>query len=186
MRSVRAVFAVGLLLALLASCAAERTLVITSDPPGALVRLDDTIVGTTPYTQRFDDYGTRRITLYREGYRTTSKRILIEGPWYAQFPLDLISEVLLPFGWKDRHAEHITLEPESGAVSAPDLNEVLERAEALRLAEPTGPRPSTRPPTGRAGPAQGKPVPVPPVPQPPISEPPGSEPPVSEPKGRAD
>lgn len=129
--------------ALASSCAARRELVITSDPPGALIRLDDTVVGTTPFQMRFDAYGTRRITLYREGYRTASRVVALEPPWYGRFPLDIVSEVLLPFGWRDTHSEDFPLEPESGQVTVPDLNAVLLRAESLRLAEPTGPRPST-------------------------------------------
>jgi hypothetical protein len=139
MRSAPWIFLLGGL----ASCAAERTLFIDSNPPGALVRLDDTIVGTTPYQQNFDSYGTRRVTLYREGYRTASQLIVLQPKWFARFPLDLISEVLLPFGWKDPHEVKIDLEPESGSVTSPDLDAVLRRAEGLRLAEPTGPRPST-------------------------------------------
>jgi hypothetical protein len=123
-------------------CAAQRELIITSNPPGALIRLDDTVVGTTPYTMHFDAYGTRRITLYREGYRTASRVVAIDPPWYAYFPIDVVSEVLLPFGWRDSHPQSFELEPESGQVTRPDLNAVLLRAESLRLAEPTGPRPS--------------------------------------------
>jgi len=130
-------------------CAAKRELVIVSEPPGALVRLDDTVVGTTPYTTSFDAYGTRRVTLYLPGHRTVTELFEVESPWYAHFPLDVISEVLLPFGWHDRHEVKLTLEPETGAVTKPDLDLVLQRAEALRLAEPTGPLPSpTKPPTG--------------------------------------
>lgn len=127
-----------------AGCAAERKLIVISEPPGALVRLDDTIVGTTPYETLFDAYGTRRVTLYRRGYRTQSERVVLEAPWYAVFPLDYISEVLVPIGWEDVHRVEITLEPEGGAVTMPDLTPVLERAESLRLAEPTGPRPLPR------------------------------------------
>ena len=129
-------------LALLAAgCAAERELLIVSDPPGALVRLDDEAVGLTPYKEEFQAYGTRRVTLYRPGYRTSSKRVVLDPPWYARFPIDIFSEVLLPFGWEDHHRVHVVLEPESGEVTLPALERVLERAERLRLAGPEGPRP---------------------------------------------
>jgi hypothetical protein len=128
--------------ALASGCAARRELVIESDPPGALVRLDDTIVGTTPFETLFDAYGTRRVTLYREGYRTATKEIDLAPPWYAYFPLDIVSEVLLPFGWRYRHEEKFTLEPEGGRVTVSDLSAILEHAQQLRLAEPSGPRPA--------------------------------------------
>ncbi len=130
---------------LLWSCAAERKLVIVSDPPGALVRLDDTIVGTTPYEKAFDSYGTRRVTLYKRGFRTVSQPVPLDSPWYGMFPFDIFSEVILPLGWKDIHRVEIRMEPEGGPVTMPDLSAVLRRAESLRLAEPSGPRPSTLP-----------------------------------------
>jgi hypothetical protein len=123
----------------LASCAVQRQLVIDSDPPGAIVRLDETIVGTTPYEHSFDDYGSRRITLYRTGFRTTSEIVKLSPPWYGYFPLDFISEVLIPIGWKDRHEFQFKLEPDTGTAVEPDLGPVLERAERLRHAGPEGP-----------------------------------------------
>jgi hypothetical protein len=132
-------------LALLSSCAAQREIVVLSDPPGAIVRLDETIVGTTPYRHGFEDYGSRRITLYRSGYRTTSEIVKISPPWFAYFPLDYISEVLIPIGWKDMHEFHFTLEPESGPMTEPDIAPVLERAELLRHAGPEGPQPPKPP-----------------------------------------
>ena len=145
--------ALALVALLLGACAAERKLVITSDPPGALVRLDDTIVGSTPYEIAFDHYGTRRVTLYKQGYRTASRAVPIKSPWYATFPLDIISEVLIPIGWKDIHRVDIAMEQDSGPVTRPYLAAVLQRAESLRLAEPSGPRPSTIPPPPKPKPA---------------------------------
>jgi len=103
------------------------------------VRLDETIVGTTPYEHSFEDYGSRRVTLYRSGYRTTSEIVKLSPPWYAYFPLDFISEVLVPIGWKDVHEFEFKLEPDTGPSVEPDLAPVLERAERLRHAGPEGP-----------------------------------------------
>lgn len=144
-RNPRLVGALALLGVAGTSCAARRELLIDSDPPGALVRLDDTVVGTTPYRTAFDAYGTRRITLYHEGYRTVSAVEEVEPPWYGRFPFDVFSEIVFPFGWHDPHPYHFTLVPETGTVTRPDLEGVLKRAEALRLAEPTGPRPTVHP-----------------------------------------
>jgi len=129
----------------LGGCATQRKLIITSSPPGALVRLDDTVVGSTPYEIAFDAYGTRRITLYKQGYATTSQQVEIDAPWYLTFPLDIVTEVLLPFGWKDIRRFEIPMQQDVGPVTRPDLTAVLQRAESLRLAEPSGPRPSTIP-----------------------------------------
>ena len=116
--------AVGALVLMASSCAARRTFTVTSEPPGAVLRIDDRVVGRTPYEENFDAYGKRRITLYKEGYHTLSMLVDIDAPWYGVFPLDLFSEVLLPVGWKDPHPIHVVLEPESGGVSAPDLDKV--------------------------------------------------------------
>ena len=126
----------------LGACRAERRLIVETRPPGAQVRLDDELVGHTPLDLAFEHYGDRRLTLYRHGYHTHSEILELGQPWYSQFPLDLITEVLLPFGWKDLHQVRIPLEPESGNVSRPDLDSVLLRAESLRRAGPTGPTPS--------------------------------------------
>jgi hypothetical protein len=137
--------ALAALLAPLGACATERKLVVTSTPEGALVRLDDTVVGSTPYEIAFDAYGTRRVTLYKQGYQTQSQQVELAAPWYLTFPVDLVTEVLVPIGWRDVRAIHFVLEQDTGPVTRPDLAAVLERAQGLRLAEPSGPRPSTLP-----------------------------------------
>jgi hypothetical protein len=114
-------------------------MIFETAPPGATVRLDDEIVGRTPLDLRFENYGTHQLTIYREGYRTYSEDIAVETPWYSYFPLDFITEVLLPFGWRDYHRFEIALEPESGRVTGGDLEAVMKRAEALRHAGPAGP-----------------------------------------------
>ena len=131
------------------ACAVRRELVILSKPAGAQVRLDDQIVGWTPYTTSFEAYGTRRVTLYREGYRSDSRLVELHPPWYGRFPFDVFSEILIPVGWHDRHVVEISLEKESGAVTEPDLEAVLDRAEALRMATPEGPLRKPPAPAGK-------------------------------------
>jgi len=140
-RAVRIITAVALVAAT-SACAARKTLTVTSNPPGAVIRIDESIVGTTPYTLHFDAYGTRRVTLYRDGYRTATRLVPLIPPWYGRFPLDIVSEVLRPVGWHDAHRVDFDLEPRTRMVTEPDLDAVLKRAETLRLAGPEGPRPS--------------------------------------------
>lgn len=122
------------------SCAVKRELAIRSFPPGAAVRVDEELVGVTPVAYRFQDYGSLLVTLYKEGYRTRSTRIRLEAPWYLSFPVDLITELILPFGWSDRRELTIELEIESGEIEQPDFQLVRARAERLRRAGPEGPR----------------------------------------------
>jgi len=124
----------------LSGCASHRELSIQSDPPGASVRIDEKLVGKTPLKSEFEAFGTRRVTLYLEGFRAWSHDVELKAPWYAWFPFDLFSEVLFPVGWHYRKDLRVTLEPEKGPVTAPDLEKVLQEAEALRKAGPEGPR----------------------------------------------
>jgi hypothetical protein len=115
-------------------------LIVTSEPSGARVLLDGTEIGQTPLTEPFLHYGTRRLTFYLDGYLTHSEVIEMRPPWYGYFPLDLFSEVLVPFGWRDEHRRHAVLERGSASIDEPDLESVLLRAESLRTAGPEGPR----------------------------------------------
>lgn len=143
----------ALLLALPGSaCRAQRELRIRSEPPGATVRVDDTVVGRTPLALPFEHYGVRHVSVYLEGFRTVSRDVRLKTPWYSVFPLDLVSEVLLPFGWADSHLVEFELEPEVGYISEVEFGDVLERAESLRRAGPAGPAaplPSAPPPAQR-------------------------------------
>jgi hypothetical protein len=150
--------ATACVLALLAACQARRVLIVTSDPPGAEVRLDGRIVGTTPHEEEFLHYGVRRVTLYKEGYISHSEVVELKGPWYARFPVDFFSELLVPTGWEDRHEFHAELEAGRSSIPLPQLEGVLERAEELRRAGPEGPpkeKPAAPP---QAEPAGGEPA----------------------------
>jgi len=122
------------------ACRAQRYLEITSSPPGAEVRLDDEAVGVTPVKVPFEHYGTRRLTFYLPGYRTFSRRIRIGAPWYSRFPLDIVTEVLLPLGLVDRRKLHEDLVLGEEVMSLPSLRSVIERANVLRQSGPEGPR----------------------------------------------
>ncbi len=138
--------ALGLVLALASTaCQARRTLTVTSQPGGAEVRLDGRHMGTTPVEIEFQHYGTRRVALYLDGYVSHSAVVELRPPWYGRFPFDLLSEVLVPVGWRDGHALHATLEEGQSAISVPQLQSVIERSEELRRAGPEGPAPVARP-----------------------------------------
>jgi hypothetical protein len=157
-------------------CHARRYLEIHSTPPGAEVRLDDESVGVTPVKVPFEHYGTRRLTFYLAGYRTSSRRIKLDAPWYGRFPFDLVTEVLLPFGWTDRRKVHQELVQGEEVMSLPSLRSVIERANALRQSGPEGPRalPEVQPSEVPSDPApEVEPTPEP-VPDPPTPNPEGA------------
>ncbi len=129
-----------LVLVAASGCAAHRTITVTSEPSGAGVWLDDEPIGVTPLEHEFFHYGTRRLTLRKEGYGTQSRQVDIEPPWYAAFPMDLVTEILLPVGWRDDHPYHFPLVEGEDELTLPTLQSVLDRAQALRTAGPDGPQ----------------------------------------------
>lgn len=121
-------------------CAPRRTLKVRSTPPGAVVRLDDETVGVTPLDLPFYHYGTRRITLQKDGYRTHSEEIELDPVWWSRFPVDFVSEVMLPFGWRDTRRYKVELAEGAEVLTVPSLHSVIERADVLRHAGSDGPR----------------------------------------------
>ena len=85
----------------LSGCVGDKVLKIDSRPTGASVRLDDTLVGVTPLELPLEHYGRRRLALYKDGYRTYSEPLRLDPPWWARFPIDIFTEVVLPLGLDD-------------------------------------------------------------------------------------
>ena len=126
-----------LILVSLCACGARRSVLIESDPAGALVRLDDEVIGTTPIDHPFVHYGTRRVTVYLPGYRTWSELIPLEPHWYGRFPLDLVTEVLLPLNLRDQRKVEVQLVADDGSDGDGDADAFLERAGNLYIEDLT-------------------------------------------------
>jgi len=122
---------------LLGGCRTHRILVVDSEPRGALVRFDGEVLGRTPLEYEFQHYGPRRLTLYLPGYGTWSERVYLKTPWYSYFPLDFLTEVLIPMGLTHRRSFHIELEPDVGddGGTTPATDCFVRRAAAVRRAE---------------------------------------------------
>ena len=116
------------LLTLIWAGCVHRTMTIRTQPPGALVYLNNEEQGATPKTIPFTWYGDYEIVLRKDGYQTLRVIQPIKPPWYEVFPLDIFSELLLPVRLEDEHFLHYELkeaEPvEKGAL--------LHRADQLR------------------------------------------------------
>lgn len=154
-RRAAAVAAAFVVAALAAGCV-QRRMTIRSNPPGALVYVDDYQIGTTPVSHDFVYYGTRKIRLVKDGYETLTVRQPFPTPWYEIFPLDFVTENLIPWEVRDERSVELAMQP--AASTPPEL--VVARAEQVRLAAgslpPATPQPAVRP---------VQPIPVPP-PQP--------------------
>ncbi len=126
-RSLRGLAALCVLACLLSGCL-HRRMMIRSDPPGALVLLEGEEVGYTPVALDFTYYGTREITLIKDGFETKTVMQKVRPPWYQKVPLDLVSDNFIPGHATDRHEFSYQLQA-SVIVSNQEL---LERANGLR------------------------------------------------------
>lgn len=106
----------------------DRRISITSEPPGALVYLNDIEVGRTPLQTRFLWYGEYEVRLLLEGYEPLTTSARAETPLHEIPPLDLPAAAL-PI--TTRIHWHFELEP-----ALPDTPEtrqdLLQRARDLR------------------------------------------------------
>src|SRR5947209_930573 len=66
----------------------RRRMTVRTNPPGAQVFVDDQEIGTTPCSASYVYYGTRKITLMKDGYRTETVYQKFYPPWYQVPPLD--------------------------------------------------------------------------------------------------
>lgn len=140
-----------------------------TNPPGALLYVDEYEIGTTPVSTSVVYYGTRKIRLVKDGYETLTTLQWIPPPWYEYFPLDFAAENLVPGQIRDQRTLEYQLKPQ--AIVPTD--QLMARAEALRrgIHTATGTRPVLGPPP--AGPPPAGPA-VPTVPPGAESIPPGS------------
>ncbi len=152
----------GLLLAMIqvgmGSGCVQRRMVIRSNPPGAIVYVDDYEVGRTPVTVGFTYYGTRRIRLALDGYETLTVLQPVPAPWYEYPPLDFFSENVVPGELRDSRDFCFQLRPQM--LVPPE--QLLQRAEQLRRGQPTGaPLGLSRSPAMQPALPAGEPLPLP-------------------------
>jgi len=134
----------------------RRRMTIRSNPPGALVYVDDQPIGVTPASSAYTYYATRNIRLIKDGYQTQTVKQRFRTPWY-QFPLlDFISENLWPVEIRDERTLDVELIPQQIVPN----HELVQRGEELRGRSLQGlatPLPNTAPPFSSAEPTLGVP-----------------------------
>ena len=106
----------------------ERRYTIRSEPPGALVIVNDEEIGTTPVSRAFTFYGDRRIRLIREGYEVMDVIQPINAPYWDNLLTEFFTENLIPYTMRDERSFTYKLSPEKPT----DANALLDRAENLR------------------------------------------------------
>jgi len=131
----------ALALPTLAACV-ERKLLIRTAPPGAVVLLDNKVIGTSPVERRFTFYGARQVEARWDPFLSTTERFqtaketrYLNAPWYQWFGLDLFFEFLWPFTITDERVFEFKLEPfeaEDDATTDQRMDRLIRRAESTR------------------------------------------------------
>jgi hypothetical protein len=106
----------------------RRRLNVRTNPPGALVYVDNQQIGTTPCSVDFTYYGTREIRLVKPGFETLTVNQPIPAPWWQYPGIDFISENLVATKIRDNRTVTYNLAPQ---VIVP-TQELVDRANQLR------------------------------------------------------
>lgn len=146
-------------------------MVIITEPPHAIVFDEkNQPLGAAPVDRSFTYYGKYRFKLVKDGYETQVVEEKVRPPWYEWFPLDFISENLVPWTLRDVRYFRYTLQPAAVVVPEAVLQEATElRARGQTIGTPPPPPvipPEAAPPAAPAViPPQATP-PAPPMPGP--------------------
>ncbi len=116
------------LIAVLSTGCVRRRMTIRSNPPGALVYVDDQEIGATPVSTSFVYYGTRKIRLVLDGYETQTVMENFRPPWYQWPGVDFVSENVWPQEVRDERIIDIQLVPKKIVPT----HELMTRADNLR------------------------------------------------------
>jgi hypothetical protein len=112
--------------ALLSGCVRSRV-VVTSEPPGATIHMNDLHLGKTPVEMPFTWYWYYDFQAQLEGYETAVERKRLRAPVYLWPGLDLLMEAM-PFPVYDTKRVHLVLReqkdrPDPEMVSTPAAGE---------------------------------------------------------------
>ena len=106
----------------------RRRMTIRSNPPGAVVYVDERRIGVTPVSTSFTYYGTRNVQLVKDGYETVSEQHRFTTPWYQYPVFDFFAENLWPYETRDERILDFEMPPQQ---SLPPT-QVMQRADQLR------------------------------------------------------
>ena len=106
----------------------SRRLMVQSNPPGAMVLVEGKEAGYTPTGIDFTYYGTRELTLIKDGYETKTQLVPVRAPWYQWPVIEFFSDNLLLGRVTDRRDVQFELEPKRMVPN----QELLNRGQSLR------------------------------------------------------
>jgi len=128
-----AIPAIILTAAALSGCI-ERRIWIDTDPPGALVWLNDRELGRTPVDVAVVHDGVYDLRIEKDGFQPLVTGATAEGPVWDGFPTDFVVE-LLPVDATVQTRWRFTLHPREQSDAG-----LVERAEAMRGSATAPPR----------------------------------------------
>ncbi len=106
----------------------RRRFTVRTNPPGAVLYVDNQEIGVTPVGTDYTYYGTREIRLEKDGYEPVVQLHTFRTPWYQYPGLDFVSENLVP--WEIRDQRELDFEMVPLRMIPPE--ELRSRAEQLR------------------------------------------------------
>ena len=116
-----------LVLTFFAGCV-EKRLTINTEPPGALVVLNDEEIGLSPVTVPFEWYGDYSVRITKDGYETLTTDRELKTPVSDWPPFDFVEDALWPGQVVREYTWSFDLQP----YSPPDREVLLKQAEAMR------------------------------------------------------
>jgi hypothetical protein len=118
---------------LLLSGCIQRRIVVTSEPSGAVVWLNDTEIGRTPTQSSFRYYGTYDVRLEMPGYEAVHTSRRTRAPFHEYPGPDLVATVI-PHRFETVIEWHFDLVPVAEHVSSEEdfERDLIDRARALQ------------------------------------------------------
>lgn len=140
LRTICGVAALGVVVAGLSGCSSDRRIIVTSEPSGARVWVNDIEIGTTPAETSFKFYGRYDIRLEKPGFEPLNEARTARAPLHEWPVVDLVA-LAAPHRFKDRVEWHFELEPSLERVQDEEAfrEGLLDRARGTRTE--LGPRP---------------------------------------------
>jgi hypothetical protein len=86
--------AMVILFAMLMTGCVQRQMTILTDPPGAVVYLNDREMGRTPFTHPFLWYGNYDVVIRKDGYQPLKTTAEFTAPFWQFVPLDAVTDFL--------------------------------------------------------------------------------------------
>jgi hypothetical protein len=129
----------------------EQIMTVKTDPPGALVYLNDQEIGRTPLTTDFVWYGNYQVEVRKDGYQTLETHKWVKAPWWNWVPFDFFADIS-PATYRDHQKLFFALKPAAGATTQPE--DLIARGEKLKAdlqssehTRPASTQPASRPTT---------------------------------------